>query len=69
MVRYPLGGMLSWDLQYALGFHRLGHQVFLLERAGYPGASFDPHRGEMTDDCESAYATACNLLARFRLDQ
>ena len=24
-VRYPLGGNLSWTLQWLLGFHRLGH--------------------------------------------
>ena len=24
MVRYPLGGMLSWALQYVVGLHRLG---------------------------------------------
>jgi hypothetical protein len=24
MVRYPLGGMLSWQLQWLVGFQRLG---------------------------------------------
>ena len=31
MVRYPLGGMMSYVLQYLVGFTRLGH--FELTRA------------------------------------
>ncbi len=69
MVRYPLGGMLSWALQYALGFHRLGHEVFLLERASYTDACFDPQRQQMTDDCRTGYAIVHDLLERFGLEQ
>lgn len=28
MVRYPLGGMMSWVLQYLLGLQQLGHDVY-----------------------------------------
>ena len=35
MVRYPLGGMMSYVLQYLLGFQRLGHDVYFVEKAGY----------------------------------
>ena len=69
MVRYPLGGMLSWALQYALGFMRLGHEVFLLERANYANACFDPQRQAMSDDCRPGYARVHELLARFGLDR
>src|SRR5437762_10499520 len=51
MVRYPLGGMMSYVLQYLVGFSRLGHDVWFVEKAGYPKACFDPSRNEMTDDC------------------
>ena len=34
MVRYPLGGMMSCVLQYLVGFQRLGHDVFFVEKAG-----------------------------------
>lgn len=50
MVRYPLGGMLSWALQYLLGFRDLGHEVYFVEKADYPNACFDPVRNIMTDD-------------------
>ena len=69
MVRYPMGGMLSWALQYALGFHRLGHEVFLLERADYPDACFDPERQTMSDNCRPGFATVRDLLARFGLEE
>jgi hypothetical protein len=51
MVRYPLGGMMSWVLQYLVGFHRLGHDIYLVEKSGYPNACYDPVRNVMTDEC------------------
>jgi hypothetical protein len=67
MVRYPLGGNLSWTLQWLVGFHRLGHDVYLVEKSGYPNSCFDPDRDAMGDDC-SAGATAVDaLLTRFGL--
>lgn len=51
MVRYPLGGALSWPLQWLAGLHLLGHEVYFVEKAGYAEACFDPVRGVMTDDC------------------
>ncbi len=50
MVRYPLGGMMSWVLQYLGGFQQLGHEVYFVEKAGYAGACFDPRRNLMSDD-------------------
>ena len=51
MVRYPLGGMMSWVLQYLTGFHRLGHDVYLVEKSGYPNACYNPMLDILTDDC------------------
>ena len=34
MFRYPLGGMLSWVLQYLLGLKDLGHDVYFVEKYG-----------------------------------
>jgi hypothetical protein len=31
MVRYPLGGNLSWALQWIIGLQRLGHDVWIVE--------------------------------------
>lgn len=67
LVRYPLGGMLSWALQYVVGLHRLGHDVVVVERADYPDACFDPIAGVMTDDATRGVATVAALLNRFGL--
>lgn len=67
MIRYPLGGNLSWVLGYVLGFHLLGHEVWLLERAEGPEDCFDPVRGVMTDDPSAGIATVRPLLDRFGL--
>ena len=42
MVRYPLGGMMSWVLQYLVGFQKLGHDVYFVEQSGYAGLLLRP---------------------------
>jgi hypothetical protein len=69
MARYPMGGNLSWTLQWLVGFQRLGHQAYLVEKAHYPGACWDPSRGVMGDDCSYGVATVHQLLARFGLGE
>jgi hypothetical protein len=68
MVRYPLGGMLSWVLQYLIGFRQLGHEVWFVEKAGYAKACLDPLRGVMSDDCSRGVALVDGLLRRFGLE-
>jgi hypothetical protein len=65
MVRYPLGGMLSWVLQYLVGLQRLGHDVYFVEKSGYPSSCYNPMRNVMSDDCSYGVATLAALLARF----
>ncbi|MGH2684066.1 MAG: sulfotransferase [Actinomycetota bacterium] len=67
MVRYPLGGMLSWVLQYLVGFDRLGHEVWFVEKAGGPDACFDPDAGVMTNDASYGVRHVGALLDRFGL--
>ena len=67
MVRYPLGGMASWVLQYLLGFRRLGHDVWFVEKADYPMACFDPVARALTDDCGTGIDFTRELLARWGL--
>jgi len=67
VVRYPLGGNLSWALQYLVGFHRLGHDVYLVEKSGWPGSCFDPVKGVMSDDCSYGTRVVSELLDRFGL--
>ena len=67
LVRCPLGGYLSWVLQWLVGFQRLGHDVYFVEKATWPDACYDPSADLMTDD--GAYGTTVlgALLARFGL--
>jgi hypothetical protein len=69
MVRYPMGGMLSWALQYALGIHKLGHELYLVERAENANACWDPIRGAMTDDATFGWRVVSGLLGRFGLQE
>ena len=64
MFRYPMGGMMSWLLQYLVGFARLGHEVWYVERAMRPDDWFDPTRDAMTDDCGYGARVVGGLLAR-----
>lgn len=66
-VRYPLGGVLSWTLQWIIGFARVGHRVFLLEKSEYPGSCFDPVRRVMSDDCSYGVRAVNDLLAQYGL--
>lgn len=67
MVRYPLGGMLSWALQWLVGFQRLGHDVYFVEKAGFSDSCFDPQKNVMSNDCAFGVATIGRLLSRFGL--
>jgi hypothetical protein len=65
MVRYPLGGNLSWVLQWLVGLQRLGHEIYFVEKSGYSNSCFDPVRGLMSDDCSYGVSVVGDLLARF----
>jgi hypothetical protein len=65
MVRYPLGGMMSWVLQYLVGFQRLGHDVFFVEKSGYANSCYDPAKNCMSNDCSYGVAAVQTLLKRF----
>ena len=67
MVRYPLGGNLSWALQWLVGLQRLGHEVYCVEKSGYPSSCFDLARGVMTDDCDYGVGVVRGLLERVGL--
>src|SRR5262245_32330173 len=65
--RYPLGGMVSWALQYLLGIRASGHDICLLERADYPDAFYCPDRRVMTDDPSSGLRKLVPVLEAFDL--
>jgi hypothetical protein len=67
MVRYPMGGMLSWLLQYLVGFDRLGHEVVYVERAMREKDCFDTSRQVMGDDPTYGLEMVGSLLERHGL--
>ncbi|GAA4402968.1 hypothetical protein GCM10023187_18590 [Nibrella viscosa] len=68
MVRYPLGGNLSWALQYLVGFKELGHEVYMVEKYAYPDSCYDPVKGVLSDDCTYGLNVVSDLLARYGLE-
>ena len=69
MVRYPVGGIHLWVLSFLLGFQRLGHEVYLVEKSGWPRSCYDLSKRVMTDDCSYGVSVVNGLLRRFRLDK
>lgn len=67
LVQFPLGGYLSWVLQWLVGFKQLGHDVYFVEKAGGPNSCFDPLQKIMTNDCSYGTKVLDNLLAQFNL--
>jgi len=67
MVRYPLGGSLSWQLQYLTGLKDLGHDVYCLEKYVHTDSCYDPVDQVMTNDCSNGIKIVSGLLQRFGL--
>lgn len=68
VMRYPVGGVLSNNLQFLTGFHRLGHEAYLVEKAGYDDSCFDPERRVDGDDCSVGTRRFGELLGRHGLE-
>jgi hypothetical protein len=69
MIRYPLGGMMSYTLQSLVGLQQLGHDVYLVEKAHYHNACFDAAANRMTDDCAYGSGVVRDLLGKFGLQE
>jgi len=67
MVRYPLGGMMSWTLQWLLGLRRLGHEVVFVEKSHYADSCYDPRQQASGNDFRYGLKTTVALLERFGL--
>lgn len=62
VIRYPVGGVLSSNLQLLGGLARLGHEVYLFEQAGYPDSCFDPRRRTIGEDPAFGCAAVDRML-------
>src|SRR6187431_1743082 len=60
IVRGPIGGMAWHHLQYVIGLHRLGHDVYFVEDSDDYPSCYDPARG--LTDCDPSYGL--NFAAR-----
>ena len=67
VIRHPVGGVLSNNLQFLTGFQRLGHDVYLVEKAGYEESCFDPESRVSSDDCTCGVRRIEALLDRHGL--
>ncbi len=67
VVRYQLGGLTSWVLQYLVGFARLGHDVFLVEKSPFPDSCYLPRTDTMTSDPSAGIAWLAPVYERFGL--
>src|SRR5262245_23653784 len=54
-------------LQWLVGFRKLGHEAYLVEKSGWPGSCYDPTRDVMSDDCSYGSRALHQFLARFGL--
>jgi len=62
---YPVGGFLSWMLNWVLGFRGLGHDVWLVEKSGsWRNGCYDVRSGTMGDDCTYGFSAVEDLMAR-----
>lgn len=68
MFRYPLGGMLSWPLQYLTALKQLGHDVYVVEKYVYPDSCYDPVKHVVSDDCSYGIKVVSALLAQYGLE-
>jgi hypothetical protein len=68
MVRYPLGGMMSWTLQWLVGLKRLGHEVIFVEKSNYSNSCYNPLTRESSDVCTYGLNIVTELFARCGLD-
>ncbi len=67
MVRYPLGGNLSWALQYLVGFKELGHDVYFVEKFVEDNSCYDPVQQVLSNDCTYGTKAVSDLLACYGL--
>ena len=69
MVRYPVGGIHLWVLSWLLGLQRLGHDVYVVEKSGWPDSCYDLSKRLMSDDCSYGVGVVDAVLSRFGLAQ
>ena len=69
LVQFPMGGYLSWVLQWLVGFRNLGHEVVFVEKGRFPDSCYDPVKNVMTSDPSYGTGVVDQLFRRHGLAQ
>jgi hypothetical protein len=69
IVRGPIGGMAWHHLQYVLGLHRLGHDVYFFEDSDSYPSCYDPSRGVTDSDPSYGLRFAEDAFGRLDLGE
>ncbi len=69
MVRYPLGGNLSWALQYLVGLQELGHDVYMVEKYVHDNSCYDPEKLVFSNDCTYGVKVVSKLLSDYGFEK
>ena len=67
LVRFPVGGYMSWVLQWLVGLQQLGHDVYFVEKCGWSNACYDPSTDQTGDDSTYGTRSVDRLLGDFGL--
>ena len=65
LVQFPMGGYLSWLLQWMVGIRDLGHEIYFVERSIDANSCFDPIANVMTDDATEGIRTISTAFERY----
>lgn len=67
IIRHPVGGQISSQLQYVRGLRQLGYEVVWAEHFGWPNSCYDPNAAGMTTDPRPGIAVVGPHFARVGL--
>ncbi len=64
-MRFPVGGYLSWVLQWLVGLREFGHEVSFVEKCRWNNGCYDPSTDSMTDDATYGTTVLAKTLEQF----
>ncbi|MEO7251012.1 MAG: hypothetical protein ABIW30_00205, partial [Arenimonas sp.] len=67
LVQFPLGGYLSWVLQWLVGLRDLGHEVVFVEKCTFRDSCFNAQTNTMGSDPSYGLGIVSELLRDFGL--
>src|SRR5437764_14903866 len=68
LVQFPLGGYLSWVLQWLVGLRDCGNEAAFVDKSLYIDSCYHASRKAMTSDASYGTRTVREALGRFGFD-